>query len=410
MTTRLVPPLPDGSTLVHIGPYKTGTTAMQAALWEARPALAEHKVAYPGEAAHEIDASMAVALGHVYAGKNLEIYRERWFELVAAMKAARPRVGVLSSEVYCEATEEGARTVLDALGPQAHVVITVRPIVRLLGSQWQQYTQNIPVPTYDAWLQAILGQSGEPESGTITPSFWRRHRHDRLVERWAGLVGGDRVTVVVVDDRDHRGLPAAFEGLLGLPEGLLRPPADKTNRSLTFAEATLMQELVGRTSQPPWASPDHGRFVRFGAARGLQAAPPDPSAERLLTPAWAVDRALEIGAGMAARIAASGARIIGDLDLLSDRALAPAEGENAPVSAIDPGAAAALAVGIISKLTGVHPRPEHREMAGPVEIAAWSRHRAVAENWERERDREDARAVAVRELARRARRRLGSQG
>ncbi|MBM0124423.1 hypothetical protein [Pimelobacter simplex] len=401
-----VRPLPDGTTLVHIGPYKTGTTAMQGALWEARDALAEHGVAYPGELAHEMNAAMAVALGRVDPGKDVEAFRERWYAMVAAMQAARPRVGVLSSEVYCEATDDGARTLLDVLGPQTHVVITVRPIVRLLGSQWQQYGQNVPVPSYDDWLRAILAQAEDPDGGTVTPSFWQRHRHDRLVERWVRLVGGDRVTVIVVDDRDHRGLPAAFEGLLGLPEGLLRPPADKTNRSLTFAEATLMQELVERTSRAPWTSADHGRFIRFGAARGLQAAPPDPAAERLLTPGWAVDRALEVGAGMAQRIGVSGARVVGDLGLLSDRALAPAEGENAPVTAIDPAAAAALAAGIISKLTGVHPRPAHRDLAGPVERAAWSRHRAVAEHWDAARDQDGARRTAARELARRARRRL----
>ncbi|GAA3517140.1 hypothetical protein [Nocardioides daeguensis] len=402
-----VEPLPDGTTLVHIGPYKTGTTAMQGALWEARDALATHGVAYPGELAHEMNAAMAVALGRVDPGKDIDAFRERWYAMVGALQDARPRVGVLSSEVYCEATDDGARTVLDVLGPQTHVVITVRPIVRLLGSQWQQYGQNVPVPSYDDWLRAILDAADAPDGGTVTPSFWQRHRHDRLVERWVGLVGADRVTVIVVDDRDHRGLPAAFEGLLGLPDGLLRPPADKTNRSLTFAEATLMQELVDRTSQPPWTSADHGRFIRFGAARGLQAAPPDPAAEKLLTPGWAIDRALEVGAAMAQRIGASGARVIGDLGLLSDRALAPAEGENAPVTAIDPGAAAALAAGIISKLTGVHPRPEHRDLAGPVERAVWSRHRAVTELWDAERDLAGARRTAARELARRARRRLG---
>lgn len=405
--TESIAPLPDGTTLVHIGPYKTGTTAMQGALWEARDALADHGVAYPGELAHEMNAAMAVALGRVDPGKDIEAFRERWYAMVTALQDARPRVGVLSSEVYCEATDDGARTVLDVLGPQTHVVITVRPIVRLLGSQWQQYGQNVPVPSYDEWLRRILDQADAPDGGTVTPSFWQRHRHDRLVERWVELVGADRVSVIVVDDRDHRGLPAAFEGLLGLPEGLLRPPADKTNRSLTFAEATLMQELVDRTSRSPWTSADHGRFIRFGAARGLQAAPPDPAAEKLLTPGWAIDRALEVGAAMAERIGASGARVIGDLSLLSDRALAPAEGENAPVTAIDPGAAAALAVGIISKLTGVHPRPEHRELAGPVERAVWSRHRAVTEHWDAERDQDGARRTAARELARRARRRLG---
>ncbi|MBM7518125.1 hypothetical protein [Nocardioides nitrophenolicus] len=406
MTAR-IQPLPDGSTLVHIGPYKTGTTAMQGALWEARDALAAHGVAYPGELAHEMNAAMALALGRVDPGKDVEAFRERWYALVAELRATAPRIGVLSSEVYCEATDEGARTLLDELGPRTQIVITVRPIVRLLGSQWQQYGQNVPVPPYAEWLRAILDQADSPDGGAVTPSFWQRHRHDLLVERWVGLVGADRVSVIVVDDRDHRGLPAAFEGLLGLPEGLLRPPADKTNRSLTFAEATLMRELVERTSQPPWTSADHGRFVRFGAARGLQATPPDPAAERLLTPGWAIDRALEVGAAMAERIGASGARVIGDLGLLSDRALAPAEGDNAPVGAIDPSAAAALAVGIITKLTGVHPRPEPRDLAGPVERAAWSRHRAVTERWDAERDQAGARRTAARELARRARRRLG---
>jgi len=405
MTQPVVEPLPSGTTLIHIGPYKTGTTAMQGALWAARPALAEHGVAYPGELAHEMNAAMAVALGRTDPGKDLAAFRQRWYDLVAQMRAARPRVGVLSSEVYCEATDEGARAVLDALGRQTHVVITVRPIVRLLGSQWQQYGQNVPVPSYAAWLRAVLDQAEAPDGGSVTPSFWQRHRHDRLVQRWVGLVGAERVTVIVVDDRDHRGLPAAFEGLLGLPAGLLQPPADKTNRSLTFPEATLMRALVERTSQPPWASADHGRFVRFGAARGLQAAPPDPAAERLLTPGWAIDRALEVGARMAEGIGRSGARIVGDLGLLSDRALAPAEGENAPVTGIDPAAAAALAVGVITKLTGVHPRPEPRELAGPVERAVWSRHRAVAEHGDAERARDGGRRAAARELARRVRRR-----
>ncbi len=401
-----VEPLPDGTTLVHIGPYKTGTTAMQGALWAARPQLAEHGVAYPGEMAHEIDAAMAVALGHVSPGKNLELFRQRWFDLLGEMRETRPRIGVLSSEVYCEATDDGARAVLDELGPQTHVVITVRPLVRLLGSQWQQYTQNITIGPYDAWLRTILGDSGLPESGETTPSFWRRHRHDRLVERWVDLVGADRVTVIVVDDRDRRGLPATFEHLLGLPDGMLEPPADKANRSLTYPEVMLMREVVARTTRPPWVSADHGRFIRFGAARGLQAVPPDPTAERLLTPDWAIDRALEIGGAMAERIAASGARVVGDLDLLSDRALAPAVGENAPVEAIDPVAAAGLAVGIISKLTGVHPLDQHRDLAGPVEQAAWSRHRAVTEFREAEADAGSRRTSAARELAARARRRL----
>ena len=396
--------LADGTTLIHIGPYKTGTTAMQAALWDARDEIARHGVLYPGGRAHEMEATLSVAHGAVGPGHDLAAMRERWFGMVDTMREQRPRIGVLSSEVYCEASDDGARAVLDAVGPDVQILITLRPIVRLLGSQWQQYAQNVPVPSYDAWLRAILD---DPEPGEVTASFWRRHRHDRLVARWVDLVGPERVTVVVVDDRDHDGLPRTFEQLLGLPAGLLQVPADRSNRSLTFAETELIQALVRRTTAPDRSLADHNRFVRFGAARGLQAAPPDPDAERVLTPAWAVDRALELGAMMAESVARSGATVIGDLGLLSDRALTPAVGANTAVTAVDVESAAALVGGLIGKMSGVLGKPAPRPDGGPVEKALWSRHRAVVERWDEPvAPPADEAAGGWRTLAGRARRRL----
>jgi hypothetical protein len=40
--------LPEGAILLHIGPYKTGTTAIQQALFDRRHELAAHGVLYPG--------------------------------------------------------------------------------------------------------------------------------------------------------------------------------------------------------------------------------------------------------------------------------------------------------------------------------------------------------------------------
>ncbi|AJR18085.1 hypothetical protein KR76_03445 [Pimelobacter simplex] len=360
---------------------------------------------YPGERAHEMGAAMAIAVGRVEPGQDFAEQQAVWEAIVAELRSVRPRIGIVSSEVYCEATDEGARAVLDALGPATQVLITLRPIARLLGSQWQQFSQNISIPPYDEWLRDILDH---PEGGRLTPTFWRRHRHDRLVERWVDLVGPERVTVVVVDDRDHDGLPRVFEQLIGVPAGLLQTPADRSNRSLTFPETQLVQALVRRTTGPQFDLADHTRFVRFGAARGLQAVPPEPDAERVLTPAWAVDQALAIGASMADRIAASGATIVGDLGLLSDPALAPPTGDNTPVTTIDPAVAAALVAGVVSKLSGVRGGPKPRVDGGPIEKALWSRHHAVVEQWESVPATEPARQRSgVRNLAGRLRRRLG---
>ncbi|WP_353479672.1 hypothetical protein [Streptomyces sp. ALI-76-A] len=48
---------------------------------------------------------------------------------------------------------------------------------------------------------------------------------------------------MVVDDRDRRGLLPAFERLLGLPERLLQPVPDASNRPLTLPETEMLRNL-----------------------------------------------------------------------------------------------------------------------------------------------------------------------
>ncbi len=48
-TTENPPPLPAGTRLLHIGPHKTGTTSVQAALFAARDTMAAHGVDFPAQ-------------------------------------------------------------------------------------------------------------------------------------------------------------------------------------------------------------------------------------------------------------------------------------------------------------------------------------------------------------------------
>ena len=52
--------LPEGTHVVHIGPFKTGTTALQAALHDARPALEAAGVVRLGTKRHE-----SLAISHL---------------------------------------------------------------------------------------------------------------------------------------------------------------------------------------------------------------------------------------------------------------------------------------------------------------------------------------------------------
>lgn len=364
---------PDRSIVLHIGPHKTGTTTIQNALWHSAEPLRAHGVAYPGRMAHEMDPAMAVALERVDAGKNFDLHRRYWDEMLTELKAPDTRVGVLSSEFYAEASDARIAWLLEQLGPTTEVVITLRPLARILPSQWQQYVQNGLRLSYESWLHNALD---DPDARQVRPSFWARHRHDRLVRRWAALAGAERVTVVVVDERDPASLPGVFERLLGVPAGTIVAHDNSRNRSLTFDEAEMVRAFNEQHAEE-MTSADYDRFIRFGAVRELQARPRHPDDQQVLTPDWAIDRASELGAGFAEQIRATGVRVIGSLETLHDSALVPAHGRNAPSRGVDITAAAALVAGVVNRLAGVPGSPEVRPRAGGVEREVWRRHRLV---------------------------------
>ncbi|WP_233273363.1 hypothetical protein [Streptomyces broussonetiae] len=165
------------------------------------------------------------------------------------------------------------------------------------------------------WLEHMLRK---PPYEMPTPSFWHRHRHDRLVERWARVVGADRVTVVVVDDRNRDGLMRAFETLLGLPENLIQPVPDASNRSLTRTESEMLRNLNVEFRRNGLPEELYSWLVRNGAVPHMKKACGTLSAEmRIVTPCCALEAAGAIGAEATERIAALGVRVLAGPALLS---------------------------------------------------------------------------------------------
>ncbi|OGO57335.1 MAG: hypothetical protein A2V85_15730 [Chloroflexi bacterium RBG_16_72_14] len=344
-TTAATDPLllPEASCLLHIGPPKTGTTSLQAAFWAAREAALAQGVRYAGWSRHTGEAVTAVARFTPVPGVDEPPTIRLWRDLANEVRRARePRV-VLSSEFFSYATDAAARRIVGDLEPaRAHVVVTLRPLARILPSAWQQYVKNGLRIGYDAWLEAML--NGSPDG--VTPLFWQQERHDALVARWAGVVGAGRVTVVVADDRDHGWLLRTFERLTGLREGTLTRVADLANRSLTRAEVEAIRALNERARAEGFTPLRIDRIVRADAARYLMTRVPDPAEPRISTPQWALDRAGEIAREMVAGIATSGVRVVGDLAALTsvpESRPEPGPEADAPLS---PEIAAWLAMGM----------------------------------------------------------------
>ncbi|MGW1497629.1 hypothetical protein ACWCQW_03390 [Streptomyces mirabilis] len=315
-------PLPPGTRLLHIGPHKTGTTSIQSALFAAKDAMAGHGVDFPAHSRHPMEAALAVCARPGMMGDAKPTERH-WQRLVDAVHATGRRTSVVSSEFFADAPDDEAiARIVDDLGrgqvrdrSRVHVLVTLRPLARIMPSQWQQYVQNGLRMGYEDWLEHMLRKAPYEKPN---PSFWRRHRHDRLVERWVRVVGAENVTVVVVDDRDRDGLMRTFESLLGLPDGLLVPVPDTANRSLTLAETEMLRKLNREFRGNGLPDEVYSRMVRGGAVMHMKnACRPAPDDARITTPRWALEAAAGIGAEMAGRIDGMGVRVLGDPALLS---------------------------------------------------------------------------------------------
>jgi hypothetical protein len=302
-----------GTCLLHIGPHKTGTTAVQGALHMARERLAAHGVVYAGAYRQPLLAALAVTGKPALLGGPLPAMTY-WEDLVREVREAGDRRVAVSSEGFADAGQAVARRVVEDLGgPRVHVVVTIRPLARIMPSQWQQYLQNGFRMPYLEWLDGILADPPR----TPTPGFWYRHAHDKLIARWAATVGPQNLTVIVVDESDRLMLLRTFESLLGLPGGFLIPEDLVPNRSLTLAEAEVVRLLNEEFKRQQWSTRNYSRFMRYGAIEQMKTArQPSPDEPKIVTPAWALKRAAEIGAETAWNISALGVRVVGDISVL----------------------------------------------------------------------------------------------
>ena len=338
--------LPEGTRLLHIGPPKTGTTTVQAAFHAAGPELAGQGVFYAGRTRHPRRAVFAVT-GRAWVGGKIPPIEE-WTDLVDDVRAASQPRAVISSEAFAQADGPQIRRIVDDLDPgRVHVVLTLRPLARILPSSWQQSIQTGSDSRYADWLATQLASdaAGGPRS------FWYRHRHDRLIGRWAEVVGPERVTAIVLDDSDRSHVLRRFEGLTGLREGTLEERPDLTNRSLTAPEAEAVRAFNAAFRKAGLGARLHNRVINLGAGTRMKQRVPPPDWTRIETPAWAIERADAIAHEIVAGIAASGVRVVGDLDALQGVAGVPA-----PATPADPGPgddrvpseiAAELALGVL---------------------------------------------------------------
>jgi hypothetical protein len=351
---RLTAPLPAGARLLHIGLPKTGTTALQATAQARRTDLLAAGVRYPGGGMNHreaVSALMGRRWGWIGPGATVPPMRH-WERLITEVRAETARRVWISHEFASEADDEAVARFVSELGDQLQVVVTLRPFAAVLASSWQQYLKGGTTHTFERWLKAVLA---EPPEQKVTPSFHLRNDQAGVVRRWAAAAGADHVSAVVVDKARPTQLTDAFEALLDLPPGFLVDSSLgglQANRSMSLPESELMRQvnraIKGRGVE--WG--EYEALLREGGiARLLQSRTPAADEPSLQLPRWAAERASALGRRYADGIAASGVRVVGDLEVLaapvSGVGTRPPKPDSVPVDA-----AAALVVGTLSAALG----------------------------------------------------------
>ena len=204
---------------LHVGTPKSGTTYLQAGLWQNREPLRDLGLLFPGRGPFDHNrASIVVRNGKHLPGrrKGVPPLWRRFTEQAAAYDGTV----VLSNEWYLAADAEQVAAAVDQLGGESvHVVVTTRSLVRLVPAAWQE--------SLKVGRGHSLGDFVEGLGDGRTKWTWEVLDPAAVARHWASVVGPERVHVVTMPERPtHAGqLWERFAETVGFdPHAVELPP------------------------------------------------------------------------------------------------------------------------------------------------------------------------------------------
>jgi hypothetical protein len=339
---------------VHAGCSKTGTSALQAGLWESVEALSAAGVGLPfvGRPQHVIGLLRPLGWSPVrgFAGPWKEAALERAVDRLAATAGSRLLV---SNEDLAEVgTAEAARIgdMADAAGLDLHLVLTLRSWSQQLPSEYQQFLKHSMADTYAEFLAAA--REGH---GPWGEHFRRRQDPVDILRRWSVAVDPARIHLVVVPSyaSDPDGVFRLMEEAVGFPADVVARPGRALNASYGVVEAEVYRRVNAALDAPlAGYSADYQRFVRMPLVRGVLET---QASARITLPPEHADWVIEHASKTVAALAGSGCVVHGDLD-----ELLPGHGDFRPLPPVDEAEIATAAIGALARYADFRRRSEER--------------------------------------------------
>ncbi|WP_201776566.1 hypothetical protein [Allosalinactinospora lopnorensis] len=318
MATRLV---------LHIGVQKSGTTYLQQMLQERARELAEAGVGYPlppaenrstGRNYHETATYGLLGTEYPWVSAERAAAERRAWERLLEQVRDWSGTAVVSAEALSVVRGEAVRRVIESLDvADVQVVITARGLGRLLPSAWQQHIRNGRVRDFGAYLDGLADlrdRGWDVVEKEAEAHLWRAYALGRLAERWASVVGTDRVTLVSNPGSPAELLWHRFMAAIGLDGTADRLPAPETGTTvhsgITAAEADVLRSMNATLAAAGWPH-EAGMLLRQRIIEDFRAR--DARGPRLGIPPRYRGRVERWSAEGLDELGESGVRLVGDI-------------------------------------------------------------------------------------------------
>lgn len=333
---------------VHVGASKTGTSALQRGLWRSTESLASAGVGVPLVGRPANVRRLLQPLGWVAAQGFVEPVQPRRLRKLARDVRDAPGERVLiSSEDLCELDRERIERLAE-LAERAdsdlEIVLTARSWDRQLPSEYQQFLKHRLDEAYRPWLDDVRHRRGR-----WAEHFWWRQDVAAIAERFADVVGAERVHVLVSPSRPLDAGTSLFCEVTGIPRESIDLPTKKINASFGVAEAEVYRRLNAALGDRfPDYDADYYPGVRIPIVTGVLRR---EASERLTLPPEHLGWVQEEARRQVDALRAGGFRLHGDVDLLL-----PPDDAAAPLPEVDEEAVSASAIEGLARMMKRHHR------------------------------------------------------
>lgn len=300
--------------VLHVGCPKTGTTAIQHALFENSADLAIHGFNYPAYRIEEHFLAAVDLIGLEWGwGFDAQEVEGAWDLLSERARASTEDV-VVSHELLALANQEQVARAASSFGDAAvEVVVTARDLRRQIPAEYQEFLKYRHSATYQEFLECLRQPGGEGEAAYLAAEAWRHQDVVAIARRWAEAVGPGNVTIVTLPPSGvpRNELLRRFSEAIGLD--MVVPPASDfstENRSLGVVEV----EMLRRFNEDVGASLSDADYAEFARVRLVPNMTTDAASPPLDLPPEDFDWVRRRSCDLVRDLAADGYRVVGDLN------------------------------------------------------------------------------------------------